>query len=94
VTRVDDFCTVARSPSEAAQRGQTSPGEDDGHDRHRHALELSYLHSRHVTYATICQGPYTESARYRDFMDWQMPWYSLRESAENLLNDLSGSRKA
>jgi predicted dithiol-disulfide oxidoreductase (DUF899 family) len=50
-----------------------------------HALELSYLHSRDVTYATICEGPYAESARYRDFMGWQMPWYSLRESAELLL---------
>jgi predicted dithiol-disulfide oxidoreductase (DUF899 family) len=25
--------------------------------------ELSYLHSRDVTYATFCQGPYEESAR-------------------------------
>src|ERR1700693_629071 len=38
--------------------------------------ELSYVHSRDVTYATFCQGPYEESARYRDFMGWQMPWYS------------------
>lgn len=50
-----------------------------------HALELSYLHSRDVTYATICQGPYAESARYRDFMDWPMPWYSAGDSAEKLL---------
>nr|WP_159234719.1 DUF899 family protein [Mycolicibacterium vanbaalenii] len=50
-----------------------------------HALELSYLHSRDVTYATICEGPYSESARYRDFMDWKMPWYSAGESAEKLL---------
>lgn len=50
-----------------------------------HALELSYLHSRGVTYATFCQGPYPESARYRDFMDWRMPWYSARNSAEKLL---------
>lgn len=51
-----------------------------------HATELSYLHSRDVTYATFCQGPYDESARYRDFMGWQMPWYSLRgESATTLL---------
>ena len=50
-----------------------------------HALELSYLHSRDVTYATLCQGPYPESARYRDFMGWQMPWYSLRDDAEKLL---------
>lgn len=41
-----------------------------------HAQELSYLHSRDVTYATIAQGPYREGARYRDFMDWTMPWYS------------------
>jgi predicted dithiol-disulfide oxidoreductase (DUF899 family) len=47
--------------------------------------ELSYLHSRDVTYATFCQGPYDESSRYRDFMGWDMPWYSARESAEALL---------
>lgn len=38
--------------------------------------ELSHLHSRDVTYATFCQGPYGPSVRYRDFMEWQMPWYS------------------
>jgi predicted dithiol-disulfide oxidoreductase (DUF899 family) len=32
--------------------------------------ELDYLHSRDVTYATFCQGPYEESVRYRDFMGW------------------------
>jgi predicted dithiol-disulfide oxidoreductase (DUF899 family) len=47
--------------------------------------ELSYLHSRGVTYATFCYGPYEESARYRDFMGWTMPWYSVQESAERLL---------
>jgi hypothetical protein len=30
--------------------------------------ELSYLHSRDVTYATFCPGPYDESIAYRDFM--------------------------
>ena len=43
--------------------------------------ELSYLHSRDVTYATFCQGPYEESIRYRDFMGWEMPWYSAEDSA-------------
>jgi hypothetical protein len=38
--------------------------------------ELSYIHSRDVTFAVFCQGPYAESARYRDFMGWEMPWYS------------------
>jgi predicted dithiol-disulfide oxidoreductase (DUF899 family) len=47
--------------------------------------ELAYLHSRDVTYATFCQGPYEESVRYRDFMDWDMPWYSVQDSAEALL---------
>src|SRR5271157_5956390 len=28
--------------------------------------ELSYLHSRDVTYAVFAQGPYEESARYRN----------------------------
>jgi predicted dithiol-disulfide oxidoreductase (DUF899 family) len=46
--------------------------------------ELSYLHSRDVTYATFCKGPYDESARYRDFMGWDVPWYSVRDSAESL----------
>ena len=47
--------------------------------------ELSYIHSRDVTYATFCQGPYEESARYRDFMGWEMPWYSARDSLDTLL---------
>ncbi|GER89515.1 hypothetical protein KDW_36770 [Dictyobacter vulcani] len=47
--------------------------------------ELSYLHSRGVTYATFCEGPYEESARYRDFMGWDVPWYSVQDSADSLL---------
>jgi predicted dithiol-disulfide oxidoreductase (DUF899 family) len=48
--------------------------------------ELSYVHRREVTYATLCQGPYEESVRYRDFMGWEMPWYSApRTSLETLL---------
>ena len=43
--------------------------------------ELSYLHSRDVTFAVFCQGPYEESARYRDFMGWHMPWYSAGKRA-------------
>jgi len=40
-------------------------------------LELSYLHSRDVTFAVFCQGPFEESSRYRTFMGWQAPWYSV-----------------
>jgi predicted dithiol-disulfide oxidoreductase (DUF899 family) len=48
--------------------------------------ELSFIQSRDVTYATFCQGPYAESARYRDFMGWEMPWYAApRDSLETLL---------
>src|SRR5580704_8412069 len=48
--------------------------------------ELSFIHARDVTYATFCQGPYEESARYRDFMGWEMPWYSApRSSLDTLL---------
>jgi predicted dithiol-disulfide oxidoreductase (DUF899 family) len=48
--------------------------------------ELSYIHARDVTYATFCQGPYDESARYRDFMGWEMPWYSAaQDSLDTLL---------
>jgi predicted dithiol-disulfide oxidoreductase (DUF899 family) len=47
--------------------------------------ELSYLHSRDVTYATFCQGSYHDSVRYRDFMGWDVPWYSAEDSAAALL---------
>jgi predicted dithiol-disulfide oxidoreductase (DUF899 family) len=47
--------------------------------------ELSYLHSRDITYAVFCQGPYDQSARYRDFMGWDMPWYSAQDSLATLL---------
>ena len=47
--------------------------------------ELSALHAADITYATLCQGPYEESARYRDFMGWDMPWYSAEDSLETLL---------
>ncbi len=48
--------------------------------------ELSYLHHRDVTFAVFCKGPYEESARYRNFMGWTMPWYSVQgASLEALL---------
>ncbi|MFE0155250.1 DUF899 family protein [Nonomuraea sp. NPDC059007] len=53
--------------------------------------ELSYLHSRDITYAVFCQGPYQESRRYRDFMGWDMPWYSAKASLGTLLAGQEGS---
>jgi len=51
-----------------------------------HVAELSYLHSRDITYAVFCQGPYDESSRYRDFMGWAVPWYSALDSLDTLLD--------
>jgi predicted dithiol-disulfide oxidoreductase (DUF899 family) len=50
-----------------------------------HVRELSYLHSRDVTYAVFCQGSYEESIRYRNFMGWTLPWYSAKDSLNTLL---------
>ena len=47
--------------------------------------ELGYLHSRDITYAVFCQGSYEQGVRYRDFMDWHVPWYSALPSLEELL---------
>jgi predicted dithiol-disulfide oxidoreductase (DUF899 family) len=52
-----------------------------------HVAELAYLHSRDITFAVLCQGPYAESSRYRDFMGWTMPWYSAETSLDRLLVD-------
>jgi Bacterial protein of unknown function (DUF899) len=48
--------------------------------------DLSYLHSRDVTFATFSEGPYEESARYREFMGYPMPWYSAMGSVYGLLD--------
>src|SRR5271156_2200392 len=47
--------------------------------------ELSYLHTRDITYAVLCQGPYEEGVRYRHFMGWDVPWYSAQASLDQLL---------
>jgi len=47
--------------------------------------ELSHLHSRDITFAVFCKGPYNESIRYHDFMGWKMPWYSAEASLDALL---------
>jgi predicted dithiol-disulfide oxidoreductase (DUF899 family) len=47
--------------------------------------DLTEIQARGVTYAFLCQGPYEESIRYRDFMGWKMPWYSAQDSLDALL---------
>jgi Bacterial protein of unknown function (DUF899) len=66
--------------------GQLATAQCEGRTKYNGQVrELSYLHSRDVTYATFCQGPYEESVRYRDFMSWDVPWYSVQDSADALL---------
>src|SRR5260370_42396674 len=63
--------------------GQPAPGECEGCTWvTTQVAELSYLHSRDITYAVFCQGPYDESIRYHDFMGWDMPWYSAHASRD------------
>lgn len=47
--------------------------------------ELSQVHSRDATFAVLCQGPYEPSVRYRDFMGWDVPWYSAQPSLDRFL---------
>ena len=56
--------------------------------------ELSYIHARDATYAVFCQGPYDESRRYRDFMGWEMPWYSALGSLRGSLGGTAGGQDA
>ena len=66
--------------------GQPAEGQCEGCTfSNSQVRELSYLHSRDVTYATFCEGPYEESIRYRDFMGWDVPWYSVPQDAMDLL---------
>src|ERR1035441_4194153 len=66
--------------------GQPAAGQCEGCTWNNTQIgELSYLHSRDITYAVLCQGPYEPSARYRDFMGWDLPWYSAQDSLGTLL---------
>ena len=53
-----------------------------------HVTELGYLHSRDVSYAVFCEGPYEEASRYREFMGYPVPWYSVPpDSVDRLIAD-------
>lgn len=47
--------------------------------------ELSFLHSRDVTFAVFCEGAFPESDRYRRFLGWEMPFYSVPETSRDAL---------
>jgi predicted dithiol-disulfide oxidoreductase (DUF899 family) len=66
--------------------GRSAPEQCEGYTYFTSQVrELSYINSRDVTFAVFCQGPYEESARYRNFMGWEMPWYSAQKSLDTLL---------
>ena len=53
-----------------------------------HFQELSYLHSRDVSYAVLYEGPYEENSRYREFLGYTVPCYSVpQESVDRLIAD-------
>jgi predicted dithiol-disulfide oxidoreductase (DUF899 family) len=53
-----------------------------------HIIELNYLHSRDVSYAVFSEGPYEEASRYREFMGYPVPWYSVpQDSVPRLIAD-------
>ncbi len=50
--------------------------------------DLTFLHSRDVTVAVLCEGPFAETDAYRAFMGWELPWYAVpASSALALIND-------
>jgi predicted dithiol-disulfide oxidoreductase (DUF899 family) len=67
--------------------GKDAAGQCEGCTfNNAHVLELDYLHSRDVTFAVFCQGPFAESNRYREFMGWEFPWYAVpAESVDALI---------
>lgn len=66
--------------------GQPAPEQCEGCTWYTSQVrELSYIHSRGATFAVFCQGPYEESARYRNFMGWDMPWYSAPRTSLDVL---------
>ncbi|CAN5600508.1 DUF899 family protein [soil metagenome] len=42
-----------------------------------HMHDASYLEARGVSYAVFSEGPWEESDRFREFMGYTVPWYSV-----------------
>lgn len=47
----------------------------------------TYLEARGVSFAVWCEGPYDEFAPFREFMGYQIPWYSLDGVEETGVTD-------
>ncbi len=52
-----------------------------------HMQMQEYLHARGVTYAVFCEGPYEEIKPFREFMGYNWPWYSAKDSNPALADD-------
>ncbi|HEX4813363.1 MAG TPA: DUF899 family protein [Nonomuraea sp.] len=53
-----------------------------------HVQEVSYLNSRDISYAIFYEGPYENVSRYRDFLGYTVPCYSVpQESVDRLIAD-------
>jgi len=46
-----------------------------------------YLAARDVSFAVWCEGPYDEYAPYREFMGYEVPWYSVHGVDEPGISD-------
>jgi predicted dithiol-disulfide oxidoreductase (DUF899 family) len=67
-------------------KGRTAAEQCEGCTRYTAQVrELSYIHARDATFAVFCQGPYEEGIRYRDFMGWEVPWYSAEKNSLDTL---------
>lgn len=51
-----------------------------------HMQMQEYLRARGVTYAVFCQGSYAESAPFAEFMGYDWPWYSAKDSDPALVD--------
>ncbi|MEO7349054.1 MAG: DUF899 family protein, partial [Terrimesophilobacter sp.] len=49
--------------------------------------DTAYLQARGVSFAIWCQGPVEEFAPFREFMGYQMSWYSVEGVTETGVSD-------
>lgn len=54
-----------------------------------HMQMQDYLRARGVTYVVFCEGSYEEIAPFREFMGYDWPWYSAKDSEPALADGRS-----
>ena len=53
-----------------------------------HLRDAVYLHARGVSFAIVTTGPWDEVAPYVDFMGYTQPWFSVRDVAAPIGDDM------